>query len=178
MLRFSLLIVSINLSLKAYVINAERDLREYLRILMMDLALENGYFWVIFKKETPNQINRKPVINPIHISKSKIKPKRVNTIFKNTGHCVFWQKYFLYDKNNCFSPRNHPLSTTLDKMLQTNFKKLNKCFLHNVFELIFVKFWRSCQTSLFELVTRDSLLILRISDVFLNCPNFLIYYKL
>ena len=44
MLRFSLLIVSINLSLKAYVINAERDLREYLRILMMDLALENGYF--------------------------------------------------------------------------------------------------------------------------------------
>ena len=42
MLRFSLLIVSINLSLKAYVINAERDLREYLRILMMDLALENG----------------------------------------------------------------------------------------------------------------------------------------
>ena len=54
MLRFSLLIVSINLSLKAYVINAERDLREYLRILMMDLALENGYFWVIFKKETPN----------------------------------------------------------------------------------------------------------------------------
>ena len=44
MLRSSLLIVSINLSLKAYVINAERDLREYLRILMMDLALENGYF--------------------------------------------------------------------------------------------------------------------------------------
>ena len=44
MLRFSLLIVSINLSLKAYVINAERDLREYLRILMMNLALENGYF--------------------------------------------------------------------------------------------------------------------------------------
>ena len=44
MLRFSLPIVSINLSLKAYVINAERDLREYLRILMMDLALENGYF--------------------------------------------------------------------------------------------------------------------------------------
>ena len=44
MLRFSLLIVSINLSLKAYVINAERDLREYLRILMMDLALENSYF--------------------------------------------------------------------------------------------------------------------------------------
>ena len=52
-LRFSPPIVSINLSLKAYVINVERGLLEYLSIVMMDLALENGHFWVIFKRETP-----------------------------------------------------------------------------------------------------------------------------
>ena len=50
---FSSPIVSINLSLKAYVINVERGLLEYLSIVMMDLALENGHFWVIFKRETP-----------------------------------------------------------------------------------------------------------------------------
>ena len=51
---FSSPIVSINLSLKAYVINVEKVLREYLSIVMMDLALENGHFWVIFKREIPN----------------------------------------------------------------------------------------------------------------------------
>ena len=53
MLSFSSASVSINLSLKAYVINVEKGLREYLSIVMMDLALENGHFWVIFKRETP-----------------------------------------------------------------------------------------------------------------------------
>ena len=53
MLSFSSPSVSINLSLKAYVINVEKGLREYLSIVMMDLALENGHFWVIFKRETP-----------------------------------------------------------------------------------------------------------------------------
>ena len=53
MLSFSPPIVSINLSLKAYVINVERGLREYLGIVMMDLALQNGHFWVTFKRETP-----------------------------------------------------------------------------------------------------------------------------
>ena len=54
MLSFSSPSVSINLSLKAYVINVEKGLREYLSIVMMDLALENGHFWVIFKREIPN----------------------------------------------------------------------------------------------------------------------------
>ena len=54
MLSFSSPSVSINLSLKAYVINVEKGLREYLSIVMMELALENGHFWVIFKRETPN----------------------------------------------------------------------------------------------------------------------------
>ena len=54
MLSFSSPSVSINLSLKAYVINVGKGLREYLSIVMMDLALENGHFWVIFKRETPN----------------------------------------------------------------------------------------------------------------------------
>ena len=53
MLSFSTPIVSINLSLKAYVINVERGSREYLGIVMMHLALENGHFSVIFKRETP-----------------------------------------------------------------------------------------------------------------------------
>ena len=53
MLSFSSPSVSINLSLKACVINVEKGLREYLSIVMMDLALENGHFWVIFKREIP-----------------------------------------------------------------------------------------------------------------------------
>ena len=54
MLNFLSPIVSINLSLKAYAINAKRGLREYLSIATMYQTLENGHFWVIFKRETSN----------------------------------------------------------------------------------------------------------------------------